>query len=95
MAHRALARQALEHGIQAHVHGISDAVSASEADTAGAFADVALTIYPDAKALREWRILQRLRTAGPGARGASFRARELSRDLGDSVRWRRWRRTGV
>ena len=95
LAHRALAREALEHAIQAHVHGVSDAVSASDADTADAFVDAALRIYPDAKALREWRTLQRVRGAGPGTRGASLRARELSRDLSNRVRWRRWRRTGV
>jgi len=77
------------------VHGVSDAVSASDADTADAFVDAALRIYPDAKALREWRTLQRVRGAGPGTRGASLRARELSRDLSNRVRWRRWRRTGV
>jgi len=95
LAHRALAREALEHAIQAHAHGVSDAVSASDADTADAFVDAALRIYPDARALREWRILQRVRGAGPGTRGASLRARELSRDLSNRVRWRRWRRTGV
>lgn len=95
LAHRALARQALEHAIQAHLYGVSDAESASEADTADAFVDVAFTIYPDVRALREWRILQRVRGAGPGARSASLRARELTRDLSDRVRWRRWRKTGV
>ena len=95
LAHRALAREALEYAIQAHLYGVSDAVSASEADTADAFVDVAFTIYPGAPALREWRVLQRVRGAGPGARGASLRARELTRDLSDRMRWRRWRKTGV
>jgi hypothetical protein len=134
-AHRALARQALEHAIAAcagatdgpaaagpathgptadgpATHGPTAAGSAAAGPAAGpalngagadiyalvdALVDVALTADPRAYELAQWRVLQQIRdlTGEALRRSPSFRARQLTHDLTDRVRWRRWRQVGV
>jgi hypothetical protein len=59
--------------------------------------DVAVAAYPAVTDLPEWGVLQQVRGLGGDAlrRSPSLRARRLAYDLGDRLRWRRWRQVGV
>lgn len=91
MAHRALAREALGHAISAY---------SREAANSGAvddFASFALRAWPDAKHLREWHVLCRLRTMrdGRARQDLSLAAREAIRNLRYALGWWRRRWAGV
>ena len=90
-AHRALAREALGYAISAYAHGAADQEPIDD------YAAFALSAWPDARRLGEWRELQRLRslTDRKLRRDPSLMAREAVRDLRFRLRWRRRRWVGI
>jgi Glycosyl transferase family 2 len=53
-------------------------------------------VYPEATSLAAWRTLERRRRQGlDSSRGGLAAGRRLANDLGDRLRWRRWRWSGV
>ena len=90
-AHRALAREALRHGISAYARGVADR------EPIDGYAAFALAAWPDAKNLREWRTLSRLRRmrdTRPG-RDPLLAMREAMRNLRYRLSWWRRRWAGV
>jgi glycosyltransferase involved in cell wall biosynthesis len=90
-AHCALAREALGHAISAYARGFADQESVDK------YAEFALTAWPDARNLREWRTLCRLRSMPDRrlGRSPSLVTREAVRNLRYSLRWWRGRLAGV
>ena len=90
-AHRALAREALGHGIRAYARGISDR------EPVGGYVDFAFAAWPDAKNLREWRTLNRLRKMHKNwlKREPSLVMRETGCNLRYRLQWWRRRWAGV
>lgn len=89
VAHRALSREALGHAISAYARGVADQEPIDD------YANFAEKAWPDVRQLREWRILGILRRAGNGGptQNLALRTREMSRNMGYSLRW--WRRRWV
>ena len=90
-AHRTLSREALGHAISAYARGVADR---EPIDDYVIFAEKS---WPNARQLREWRLLESLRGGrdrGPG-RDLALRTREMARNAGYSLRWRRRRWAGV
>ncbi len=90
-AHRALAREALEHAISAYARGTADS------EPVGGYVALARSVWPEAARLPDWRLVSRLR---PGerpalARSAQLRGREAIRDIKNRLLWRRWKWTGT
>lgn len=90
-AHRALAREALGCAISAYAHGVADQEPIDD------YASFALSAWPDARRLSEWRELRRLRnmTDGRLRRDPSLITREAVRNLRFRLRWRRRRWAGI
>jgi glycosyltransferase involved in cell wall biosynthesis len=90
-AHRALAREALSHAISAYSRGVADSEPIDD------YAAFALSAWPDAKYLSEWRALCRLRMTRESLprRDLSLIRRERIRNLRYSVGWWRRRWAGV
>lgn len=90
-AHRALAREALGHAISAYSRGIADSTPVDD------FAAFALSAWPDAKRLREWRLLSRLRATRDRRphKDLALARREAVRNLRYALGWWRRRWAGV
>jgi GT2 family glycosyltransferase len=90
-AHRALSREALGHAISAYARGVTDQEPVDD------YAAFALTAWPEAKHLGEWRALCRLREMRDSrpARDPAMITREALRNLTYSLRWWRRRWAGV
>jgi glycosyltransferase involved in cell wall biosynthesis len=89
-AHRALAREAIRHAMDAYILGPVDEYTIDQ------LRKFALTAWPEVSTLREWRALSRFSQNGIMSRwrpaAASHRA---ARKTTDVVRWRRRRLAGV
>lgn len=90
-AHLALAREALRHAISAYARGVADQEPIDD------FVAFALSTWPDATSLREWRALRRLRDMRSSRlrRDPSLITREITRNLRYSLGWWRQRWVGV
>jgi Glycosyl transferase family 2 len=90
-ARRAVAVNALERACRAYDEGTADN------EPIDGYIELALELFPQLCARREWRALERRRRAG--ARRAptlpAARAKRVQRDLVDRLRWRQWRWSGV
>ena len=90
-AHRAIAREALGHAVSAYARGASDT------EPVDRYVALARSIWPDADGLRDWRLVQRLRSEDKATLTANpqLRAREVLRDLRSRWQWRRWKWSGT
>ena len=90
-AHRALARETLRYAISAYARGVADLEPIDD------YAAFALSTWPDARRLHEWRVLSRLRKmrAETRRRDPSLIVREAVRNLRYSLGWWRGRWAGV
>lgn len=91
VAHRTLAREALDHAISAYARQVADR------EPVDGYAEFALTAWPDARHLAEWRTLCRLRGISDAwsRRDPSLITREEIRKLRYALRWWRGRWVGV
>ena len=91
MAHRAIAREALSHVIDAYARG------SAECEPVDEYAALALKVWPTAGGLREWRAVSHLSSAAniSSRQRRSLMAHMAVSDLRYRLLWRRWRWTGV
>jgi hypothetical protein len=90
-AHRALAREALEHAISAHARGTAGT------EPVDGYVALARSVWPEASRLPDWRLVSRLRAREQPARArsAQLRGREAIRDIKNRLLWKRWKWTGT
>jgi hypothetical protein len=90
-ARRTLAKSALGYACVAYEHGRADY------EPVEGYLAFAERVWPDARSLREWRAVGRRADVGAPKleRGLAWRGRRVVRTVEMSMRWRRWRRTGV
>lgn len=91
LARRAIANNALDRACRAFDEG-----TAAQEPVDG-YVELALDLYPDATKLQRWHMLQRRRAVGPsrGPNSPVAQVKRLQRDIGDRLRYRRWRWSGV
>lgn len=92
IAHRALAREALDHAISLYSRRVTDQGSLDD------YAALASGIWNKADRLREWRVVSRLSDAekiSHHERNPSLIARDVLRDFRYRLQWWRWRWSGV
>jgi hypothetical protein len=88
---RSLALAALDRVAWAYDHGATDDEPVAE------YVAFAAEVDPGVVGSARWRVVQHRRERGPERcqRGLAVRGRLVTRDLGERIRWRRWRRSGV
>jgi hypothetical protein len=72
-------------------------VGATDDEPVAEYVAFALEVDPAIVGSPRWRTVQHRRSRGPERcqQGLAVRGRLVTRDLGDRIRWRRWRRSGV
>jgi glycosyltransferase involved in cell wall biosynthesis len=90
-ARRAIALNAVDRACRAYDEGTADA------EPIDGYVALALDLWPELTRHRRWRALERRRRIGAERApvAPAGRAMRLQRDLGDRLRWRRWRWAGV
>jgi hypothetical protein len=91
VAHRSVAREALDHAISAFARGVADR------EPIDGYVAFALSAWPDARQLSEWRALGRLREMRENRLrwDPPLLTRAAALKLKYVLRWRRWRWVGV
>jgi glycosyltransferase involved in cell wall biosynthesis len=91
LARRAIANNALDRACRAFDEGTADT------EPVDGYVALALEIYPEATKLQRWHMLERRRALGAprAANAPAARVKRLQRDVGDRLRYRRWRWSGV